>query len=49
MKEIKLNARIRQDSGKKNSHKIRKEGEIPCVLYGHKEESVILALPEHEF
>ena len=49
MKEIRLNARTRTESGKKNLHKIRKQGEIPAVLYGHKAEPVHLAVKEHDF
>ncbi len=49
MKEILLKSRIRKDSGKKNSHVLRKEGEIPGVLYGHKKDPVNLAVPQHDF
>ncbi|MCK4538039.1 MAG: 50S ribosomal protein L25 [Candidatus Krumholzibacteria bacterium] len=49
MKEIRLNARVRTESGKQNLHKIRKQGEIPGVLYGHKAEPVHLAIVEHDF
>ncbi|MBU8921925.1 MAG: 50S ribosomal protein L25 [Bacteroidales bacterium] len=49
MKEIRMNARARIEAGKKNLHKIRKQGEIPGVLYGHKAEPVHLAIKEHEF
>ena len=49
MKAIKLSARIRQEASKKNVHKLRHQGEIPGVLYGHKKDPVHLAIPEHEF
>ncbi len=49
MKKVKLNARLRNESGKKISHQLRSKGEIPGVLYGHKEDPVSLAVPEHEF
>ncbi|MCK4549462.1 MAG: 50S ribosomal protein L25, partial [Candidatus Krumholzibacteria bacterium] len=49
MKTIKLSARMREEASKKNVHKLRKQGEIPGVLYGHKKETVHLAVPEHEF
>lgn len=49
MKEIKLKVRIREGSGKKSAHTLRRQGEIPGILYGHKEEPVKLALPEHDF
>ena len=49
METIKLKARIREEASKKNVHKLRKEGEIPGVLYGHKKDPVHLAIPEHDF
>jgi large subunit ribosomal protein L25 len=49
MKAIKLNARVRQEASKKNVHKLRHQGEIPGVLYGHKKDSIHLAIPQHEF
>lgn len=49
MKSIRLMARKRGEASKKNVHKLRKQGEIPGVLYGHKKEPVHLAVPEHEF
>jgi large subunit ribosomal protein L25 len=49
MKSIKLKARKRIEASKKNVHKLRRQGEIPGVLYGHKKDPVHLALPEHEF
>jgi large subunit ribosomal protein L25 len=49
MKSIKLKARRREEASKKNVHKLRQQGEIPGVLYGHKKDPVHLALPEHEF
>lgn len=49
MKKVNLKARIREGSGKKISHQLRSKGEIPGVLYGHGEDPVSLAVPEHEF
>lgn len=49
MKPIKLKARKRVEASKKNVHKLRTQGEIPGVLYGHKKDAVHLAVPEHEF
>ena len=49
MKRINLKSRIREGSGKKSAHKIRSAGEVPGVLYGHKEEPVSLSIPEHDF
>jgi large subunit ribosomal protein L25 len=49
MKEIRMNARARTESGKKNVKMVRNQGEIPAVLYGHKAEPVHLAIKEHDF
>ncbi len=49
MKSIRLTARKRGEASRKNVHKLRKQGEIPGVLYGHKKDPVHLAVPEHEF
>ncbi len=49
MKEIKLNVRVREGSGKKLAKHSRAEGGIPGILYGHKEEPVSLIIPEHDF
>ena len=49
MKPIKLKARRREEASKKNVHKLRQQGEIPGVLYGHKKDPIHLALPEREF
>jgi large subunit ribosomal protein L25 len=49
MKAIKLIAQLREKSGKKSSHKLRKAGEIPAVLYGHKKDAINLKVSEHEF
>lgn len=49
METIKLKARMREEASKKNVHKLRKEGEIPGVLYGHHKDPVHLAIPEHDF
>jgi large subunit ribosomal protein L25 len=48
MQDIKLKGSIREASGTKIAHKIRAQGEVPGVLYGHKEEPIHLSLPEHE-
>ena len=48
MKRINLKSRVREGSGKKSAHKIRAAGEVPGILYGHKEEPVSLSVPEHD-
>jgi large subunit ribosomal protein L25 len=48
MSEIKIAAETRDSFGKGAARQLRREGKIPAVLYGHKEQPVHLALPEHE-
>ena len=48
MSEIKIAAEPRDTFGKGAARQLRRDGKIPAVLYGHKEEPVHLALPEHE-
>ncbi len=48
MKQIFLNSRIREGSGKKAAHKTRETGDIPSVLYGHKEDPISLTISGHD-
>ncbi len=48
MAEIKIAAEPRDTFGKGAARQLRRDGKVPAVLYGHKEEPVHLALPEHE-
>ena len=48
MKQILLSSRIREGSGKKSAHGIRAKGDIPGVLYGHKEDPISLIVPQHD-
>lgn len=48
MSEIKIAADPRESFGKGAARQLRRDGKIPAVLYGHKQEPVHLALPEHE-
>jgi len=48
MRAVKLKSRLREGTGKKTAHKMRASGEVPAILYGHREEPVALAIPEHE-
>ena len=47
MKET-LQVKVRQDLGSKKSRRLRSQGLIPAVLYGHKQASVSLALSSDE-
>lgn len=48
MSEVRISAELRDKFGKGAARQLRRDGKIPAVLYGHKEEAVHLALPEHE-
>ena len=48
MSEVRISADPRDKFGKGAARQLRRDGKIPAVLYGHKEEAVHLALPEHE-
>src|SRR6266700_4306 len=48
MAEIKITAEPRANFGKGAARQLRREGKIPAVLYGHKQEPVHLSLPEHD-
>ena len=43
-----LNARKRTELGKNAVRQLRKVGDIPAILYGHKEEPMALTLSEHD-
>ncbi len=43
--QIELNAELREKLGTRNSRRMRKEGHLPAVLYGHGEEVQSLTLP----
>jgi large subunit ribosomal protein L25 len=47
MAEIKLEAPIRNEFGKGASRRLRREGRVPAVLYGHGIDPVHVALPGH--
>jgi large subunit ribosomal protein L25 len=44
-----VKAKIREKVGKKAAKSLRELGEIPAVIYGHKEESLVVALDGHSF
>ncbi len=48
MKTVSLSGSPRENVGKKDAKKHRREGKIPCVLYGGKEQ-VHFTIPEKEF
>jgi large subunit ribosomal protein L25 len=44
-----VKAQVREEVGKKAAAKLRNLGGIPAVIYGHKEESLVIALDGHSF
>jgi large subunit ribosomal protein L25 len=44
-----LEAKVRTGAGSIATRKVRREGMIPAVLYGHKEPTLVLAIPHGEF
>jgi len=48
-KSLLLKAEIRENTGSKAGQKIRKQGKIPAVVYGHKEQPVSISLDAHNF
>jgi large subunit ribosomal protein L25 len=48
-KGLSLEGQLRQKTGTKESAKLREQGKIPAVIYGHKKEPVGIALDKHAF
>ncbi|MCD6380158.1 50S ribosomal protein L25 [bacterium] len=48
MKKIMLKADVRKEIGKKSGSKLRKDGKIPGILYGHKKDPIPLVLDKHD-
>ena len=46
-KTLLLNGQIRQDTGTKAASKVRKQGRIPAILYGHKQKPMAISLDAH--
>jgi large subunit ribosomal protein L25 len=43
-----LNVKVRKETGKRPVRKLRREGTIPAVLYGHGEQTLSLSIPQVE-
>ena len=43
MKNVSLSGSLRENVGKKDAKRNRKEGKVPCVLYGGKEQIHFIA------
>ncbi len=48
-KTVQLKAEIRQQTGSSTSAKLRKQGRLPAIIYGHKQEPVAITLDAHDF
>lgn len=46
-KSLLLKAEIREQTGSGHAAKVRKQGRIPAVVYGHKEKPVTISLDKH--
>jgi len=49
MRELKLKAKLREGTGKGFAKKLRRNGEIPCVIYGHGEQAISASVMEKDF
>lgn len=48
-KTLLLKAELRENAGSKDAAKVRKQGRIPAIVYGHKQEPVAISLDAHNF
>jgi len=48
-KTLVLKAEIREHSGTKHSARLRGQGRVPAVVYGHKKDPVAISLDAHDF
>jgi large subunit ribosomal protein L25 len=48
-KTLKLKAEIREQTGSKTSARLRKQGRLPAVVYGHRQEPTPVSLDAHDF
>lgn len=46
---VTLTATVRSSNGSRASLKLRKQGQLPAVVYGHKEETVSISVPYADF
>jgi large subunit ribosomal protein L25 len=46
-KTLLLKAEVREHTGSKYAAKLRKQGRIPAIVYGHRKEPVAISLDEH--
>ena len=46
---ITLKASVRQQGGTRNSARLREQGKLPAVVYGHKKEPMSICMDAHDF
>ena len=44
-----LKAEVREHTGSKAVRKVRQQGRIPAIVYGHKQQPVAISLDQHDF
>lgn len=49
MKILELKAEKRTTKGSRAVKKLRESGQVPAILYGHKQDNVMLCMNEHDF
>ncbi|MHC4560006.1 MAG: 50S ribosomal protein L25 [Planctomycetota bacterium] len=48
-KTLLLKAEVREHTGSKAVQRVREQGRIPAIVYGHKQEPVAISLDAHNF
>jgi len=48
-KTLSLKAEIREHTGSRAATEVRKQGRLPAIMYGHKEEPAAISLDAHDF
>ncbi|MHC4166052.1 MAG: 50S ribosomal protein L25 [Planctomycetota bacterium] len=48
-KTLLLKAEVREHTGSKAVRRVRQQGRIPAIVYGHKQEPVAISLDRHDF
>jgi large subunit ribosomal protein L25 len=48
-KTLSLKAEVREQTGSKATNRVRRQGRIPAIVYGHKQEPVAISLDAHDF
>jgi large subunit ribosomal protein L25 len=48
-KTLSLEARVREQTGSRAAVQVRRQGRIPAIVYGHKQEPVAISLDAHDF